>query len=101
MVATGLIVPIVALAMSIGAAVVGSAFSPINPFQVQIAQGLAELPLGSAGLFRIVFLVLAMMWAFRVLLVRWPRLTAPVPAYAIGGLAAFWFIDRAVLIVSA
>ena len=52
--------PIVALAMSIGAAVVGSAFSPINPFQVQIAQNLAELPLGSGGLFRVFFLVLAL-----------------------------------------
>jgi len=53
--------PIVALAMSLGAAVVGSAFSPINPFQVQIAQNLAELPLGSGGLFRLFFLVLALM----------------------------------------
>ncbi len=52
--------PIVAVSMSAGAAFVGSAFSPINPFQVQIAQKLAELPLGSAGLFRIVFLVLAL-----------------------------------------
>ncbi len=38
----------------------GSAFSPINPFQVQIAQKLAELPLLSAAGFRIVFLVLAL-----------------------------------------
>ncbi len=52
--------PVVAVAMSIGAAVVGSAFSPINPFQVQIAQDLAELPLGSGGLFRGVFLILAL-----------------------------------------
>jgi uncharacterized ion transporter superfamily protein YfcC len=46
--------------MSAGAAFVGSAFSPINPFQVQIAQNLAELPLGSGGLFRTIFLVLAL-----------------------------------------
>jgi uncharacterized ion transporter superfamily protein YfcC len=52
--------PLVAVAMSAGAAVVGSAFSPINPFQVQIAQKLADLPLGSAGLFRSFFLVLAL-----------------------------------------
>lgn len=52
--------PIVAIAMSIGAAIVGSAFSPINPFQVQIAQNLAELPLGSGGLFRGIFLILAL-----------------------------------------
>ncbi len=35
--------PMVAVAMSAGAAFVGSAFSPINPFQVSIAQQLAEL----------------------------------------------------------
>ncbi len=54
--------PIVAVAMSGGAAMVGSAFSPINPFQVQIAQKLAELPLGSGGLFRTAFLILALVW---------------------------------------
>jgi len=52
--------PLVAVSMSAGAAFVGSAFSPINPFQVQIAQNLAELPLGSGGLFRTIFLVLAL-----------------------------------------
>jgi uncharacterized ion transporter superfamily protein YfcC len=52
--------PLVAVAMSAGAALVGSAFSPINPFQVQIAQNLAGLPLGSGGLFRSVFLILAL-----------------------------------------
>ena len=50
----------VAVAMSAGAAFVGSAFSPINPFQVSIAQRLAELPLGSGAAFRIVFLVIAL-----------------------------------------
>ena len=52
--------PMVAVAMSAGAAFVGSAFSPINPFQVSIAQRLAELPLGSGAAFRIVFLLLAL-----------------------------------------
>lgn len=55
-------VPVVAVAMSGGGAIVGSAFSPINPFQVQIAQKLAELPLGSGGLFRTAFLILALAW---------------------------------------
>jgi uncharacterized ion transporter superfamily protein YfcC len=49
--------PLVAVAMSLGAAIVGSAFSPINPFQVQIAQKLAGVPLLSGGLFRFAFLV--------------------------------------------
>ncbi len=52
--------PMVAVAMSLGAAVVGSAFSPINPFQVGIAQKLAELPLLSGGGFRMVVLALAL-----------------------------------------
>ena len=52
--------PMVAVAMSAGAAFVGSAFSPINPFQVSIAQRLAELPLMSGSGFRIIFLALAL-----------------------------------------
>ena len=51
---------VVAAAVSVGAAGVGSAFSPINPFQVGIAQKLAGLPLLSASGFRLVFLVLAL-----------------------------------------
>jgi uncharacterized ion transporter superfamily protein YfcC len=54
--------PLVAAAMSAGPAFVGSAFSPINPFQVQIAQKLAELPLLSGSLFRILFLLVALAW---------------------------------------
>ena len=41
-----------AVAISIGAAGVGAAFSPINPFQVQIAQKLAGIPLLSGSVFR-------------------------------------------------
>ena len=52
--------PMVAVAISAGAAFVGSAFSPINPFQVSIAQRLAEVPLLSGAGFRIVFLVIAL-----------------------------------------
>ncbi len=52
--------PLVAVSMCAGSAFVGSAFSPINPFQVQIAQKLAEVPLLSGSAFRIVFLVLAL-----------------------------------------
>ncbi|MFQ5888943.1 MAG: YfcC family protein [Gemmatimonadota bacterium] len=48
--------PLVAVSMSAGAAFVGSSFSPINPFQVGIAQKLAELPLLSGSAFRLAFL---------------------------------------------
>ena len=49
-----------AVAASLGAALVGAAFSPINPFQVGVAQQLAQLPLLSAGGYRLVFLALAL-----------------------------------------
>lgn len=51
---------VTAVAMSIGAAVVGAAFSPIDPFMVGIAQKVAGLPLLSASAFRIVFLIHAL-----------------------------------------
>ena len=51
---------VTAVSMSAGAAFVGSAFSPINPFQVGIAQKLAELPLLSGGAFRMIFLAIAL-----------------------------------------
>ncbi|MDE0899843.1 MAG: hypothetical protein OSA81_12565 [Longimicrobiales bacterium] len=54
--------PLVAVAMSAGAAFVGSAFSPINPFQVQIAQKAAEVAPTSGALFRIAFLILALVF---------------------------------------
>ena len=46
-----------AVAASLGAAIVGAAFSPINPFQVGIAQQLAQLPLLSGGAYRLAFLL--------------------------------------------
>jgi len=52
--------PLVAVAMSAGAAAVGAAFSPINPFAVLIAQGVADLPPTSAWAFRTAVLTLAL-----------------------------------------
>lgn len=49
-----------AVAASLGAAAVGAAFSPINPFQVGIAQKLAQLPLLSGGAFRLALLAPAL-----------------------------------------
>lgn len=83
--------PLVAVAMSAGPAFVGSAFSPINPFQVTIAQRLAELPLLSGWPFRVVFLLLALvLWIG--LTMRHARATRTAPRIAEGhvdeGLAA-------------
>lgn len=57
---------VTAVAISVGAAAVGASFSPINPFQVQIAQKLAGLPLLSGSPFRIAVMALALagwIWA--------------------------------------
>ena len=51
---------VTAVAISLGAAGVGAAFSPINPFQVQIAQKLAGLPLLSGASFRTGLMALAL-----------------------------------------
>lgn len=52
---------VTAVAMSIGAATVGAAFSPIDPFMVGIAQKVAGLPLLSGSAFRLVFLAVALL----------------------------------------
>jgi uncharacterized ion transporter superfamily protein YfcC len=51
---------ITGVAISIGASAIGAAFSPVNPFQVQIAQKVAGLPLLSGWAFRVVVLGLAL-----------------------------------------
>ena len=54
-----------AAAMSIGAAMVGSAFSPINPFQVLIAQKLSQLEPASGWPFRTAVLAIALaLWTW-------------------------------------
>ena len=67
-----------AAAMSLGGAAIGSAFSPINPFQVGIAQKLAQLPPLSGWLFRTVFLAVALgVWTWGT--VRYARRTRVAP----------------------
>jgi uncharacterized ion transporter superfamily protein YfcC len=51
---------ITAVAISIGAAGIGAAFSPINPFQVQIAQKVAGLPMLSGWAFRTIVMAMAL-----------------------------------------
>jgi uncharacterized ion transporter superfamily protein YfcC len=73
--------PIVAVAMSLGAAGVGAAFSPVNPFQVIIAQKLAELPSASGLGFRLAFLIPALaLWILGTMVYarRTARGTMPV-----------------------
>lgn len=51
---------IAGVAISLGAALIGGSFGPSNPFSVIIAQKVAEVPVFSGGLYRMVFLVLAL-----------------------------------------
>ena len=52
--------PLTAVAMSLGASAVGASFSFINPFQVGIAQKVAELELLSGWQFRVAFMIPAL-----------------------------------------
>lgn len=70
--------PVTAAAMSIGAASLGSAFSPVNPFQVAIAQRLSDVPLFSGAAFRIAVLLPALaFWIFATIRHAHRNATAP------------------------
>jgi uncharacterized ion transporter superfamily protein YfcC len=80
--------PVIAVAMSLGAAAVGAAFSPINPFQVGIAQHLAQLPLLSGSGFRVAFLLAALgIWIWGTL--RYAARTRGPASPAEAGAGAF------------
>ena len=69
-----------AAAVSVGAAAVGAAFSPLNPFQVGFAQKLAQLPLLSGGGFRLAFLLVAVaLWTFGTWRFAQRHRVAPAP----------------------
>lgn len=53
------------------------------------------------GQLAFVLLVLALAWAWREMTAPLPRRTAPPVAYAIGGIAAFWFVERVTLMMGA
>ena len=57
--------PIVAAAISFGTSMVAASFSPVNPFQVGIAQKLAQVPLYSGSGIRLIFMGIALaIWIF-------------------------------------
>jgi uncharacterized ion transporter superfamily protein YfcC len=90
--------PVIAVAMSLGAAAVGAAFSPINPFQVGIAQHLAQLPLLSGSGFRVVFLLVALgIWIWGTL--RYAARTREPASPAEAGAGAFDKRRRGVLLL--
>ena len=82
--------PVVAVAMSLGASAVGASFSPINPFQVGIAQKVAKLDLLSGWEYRLAFLLVALaLWIGGTMLyarrTRGPVTAAPAEPVAADG----------------
>ena len=78
------------VSMSLGAAGIGSSFSPMNPFGVGIAQRFAELPLLSGWQFRLPAMVLAIgIWAWGTMRHARRTRTAPsdgdLPSQALSG----------------
>jgi uncharacterized ion transporter superfamily protein YfcC len=70
--------PVTAVAMSIGAAGIGGAFSPLNPFSVGVAQRVAQLPLLSALGFRLAVLIPAVaIWTWGTM--RYARRMRTIP----------------------
>ena len=61
-----------AVCISIGAAMVGASFSPINPFQVGIAQKIAGVELLSGMLFRTIVLIIAV-FIYIILVYRYAK----------------------------
>jgi uncharacterized ion transporter superfamily protein YfcC len=76
--------PVAAVGMCFILATVGGAFSPMNPFEVGIAQKLAGLPLLSGWTLRVAFLVpalaLSIWWTMRVSTTEHGVATAPSPS---------------------
>ena len=46
-----------------------------------------------------VFLALALVWAFKILEICWPRWALTVPGYTVGSLGAYWTIQRTVILL--
>jgi hypothetical protein len=91
---------------------VAFAFGPLHGFG--FASGLAQtglpqrdIPLSllsfnlgvEAGQLAFVAIVLLLARSFKILEIRGPRPAELLPAYAIGGLGAFWTIDRVMAMV--
>jgi hypothetical protein len=51
------------------------------------------------GQLAFVLLITALAWSFRLLEIRWTRPGWVMPAYAVGGLGAYWFIQRLVMMM--
>lgn len=69
---------------------------PQNEIPLALLSFNIGVELGQLGF---VALVLLLEKSFRVLQIRWPRAIELFPAFAVGGLGAFWTIDRLIVMV--
>src|SRR5712691_6580869 len=84
---------VVVVAVSLGAAMIGSAFGPTNPFQAGIALKLAQLTPIAGGTLRLVMFVAAVvMWIFWTIRYAATHRVSPAPtaAYVYGALRLDW-----------
>jgi hydrogenase/urease accessory protein HupE len=71
---------------------------PQNDIPLALFSFNVGVELGQLGF---VALVLLLEKSFKVLEIRWPRAVELLPAYSVGGLGAFWTIDRVVAMLGA
>jgi hydrogenase/urease accessory protein HupE len=77
-----------------------SALSTLGIPQATLPYALLFFNVGvEIGQIAFVFLVLALKWAHRTAEAHLPRWSAPLPAYALGAIASFWFISRMAKII--
>ena len=76
------------------------ALSKLGLPQAEIPSALLFFNVGvEIGQLLFVVVFLALVWALRVVEARLPRWSAPVPPYALGTVATYWFFQRVVIVL--
>lgn len=91
--------PVAVVAMSAGAAMIGSAFGPTNPFQAGIALKLAQVPLLEGGLLRSAMFVVALAAWIAVTMRFAARTRTPMPP-PVGGDGARFDRRQAIILTA-
>jgi len=77
-----------------------SGLNTIGLSKVEIPMALLLFNVGvEIGQLFFVLIIVLLERSFRILEIRWPRWTEAMPAYTIGGLGAFWTIQRVAIMV--
>lgn len=78
-----------------------SALTGLGLPQAEIPLALLFFNIGvEIGQIAFVLLALALAWSFRILEAQWPRWSESMAVYAVGTVAAFWFIDRTLMMLA-